>query len=299
MSDKDNLHGAGLMAAAMALFASQDVLIKAITATIPMGQMMAVVGVVGAAVFALIALRKGHSPVARSFFHPVILARNGGEMFGTTCFIIGLSILPLGLMSALLQANPLFVNLGAILFLGMSVGWRRWVAIFLGLVGVLIILRPGLDGFRIEALLGLGTAVGLAVRDVATRMQPAHVHPLQTSVWGFGVVALSGVGLMIWGEGPVWPNGVETLLLAGATALGMIGYYALTRAMQTGDVPSVTPFRYTRLLFAILFAYFIFGEVPDRLTLLGAALIIGAGVFTVLREARMMRHSARARAGLE
>ncbi len=292
----DNLRGAALMTIAMAFFASEDVLVKLVTQRVPLGEVLIMLGLLGSFVFGLLAIRSGHSPVSKLFLHPVILIRNAGELIGTTCFVIGLMVLPLGLLSALLQANPLFVNLGAILFLGMSVGWRRWMAIGIGLVGVLVILRPGMESFRLEALLGLGAAIGLAVRDVATRSLPTGVHPFQTSSWGFFMAVPAGIVMSLFGAPIILPDLADTGLIVAATGLGMVGYYMLTRAMQTGDVPAVTPFRYTRLVFAILFAFFVFSEVPDLATVLGAALIVGAGLYTILREARLHRTARRAMA---
>lgn len=290
----DNIRGALFMTLAMGLFASEDVLIKTVMARVPMGIVLIVVGGVGALVFAILAGIRGHSVFTRRFFHPVIVIRNLGELIGTACFVVGLTTVPLGLLSALLQANPLFVNIGAILFLGMTVGWRRWLAIAVGLIGVVVILRPGFDAFQPSALLGLGAAIGLAVRDVATRVTPPDLHPFQTSSWGFVMGTISGA-LLLFVDPPVIPSASDMGVLLAATALGMTGYYLLTRAMQTGDVPAVTPFRYTRLVYAMIFALVFFAEVPDTLTLVGAALIVGAGVYTLLREARVSRAARRAK----
>lgn len=290
----DNIRGALFMTLAMGLFASEDVLIKMVLDRVPMGVVLIAVGGVGAIVFALMAQMRGHSAFTRQFFHPVIVIRNLGELVGTACFVIGLTQVPLGLLSALLQANPLFVNISAILFLGMTVGWRRWLAIGVGLIGVVVILRPGFDAFQPSALLGLGAAIGLAVRDVATRITPQGIHTLQTSSWGFLMGTISGALLLVV-DPPVLPSAGDAGILIAATALGMAGYYLLTRAMQTGDVPAVTPFRYTRLVYAMIFALVFFAEVPDAMTLLGAALIVGAGVYTLLREARVSRAARRAK----
>ncbi|WP_292020571.1 DMT family transporter [Maritimibacter sp. UBA3975] len=290
----ENIRGAALMVLAMGMFASEDVLVKIVTERVPLGVVLVVLGGVGAAIFAIMSAVRGQSVFTRRFFHPIILIRNLGELVGTTCFVLGLTLVPLGLLSALLQANPLFVNIGAILFLGMTVGWRRWVAIAVGLVGVVIILRPGAEAFRPEALLGLGAAIGLAVRDVATRITPKDIHPLQTSSWGFFMGMIAGAVLLLF-EAPILPGASDAGLMLGATALGMMGYYALTRAMQTGDVPAVTPFRYTRLVYAIIFALVFFDEVPDLWTLVGAALIVAAGLYTIIREARVSRAARRAK----
>lgn len=285
----DNLTGALLMIAAMAFFATEDVFIKFATQTLPVGEVLAFVGLIGAAAFSLIAARQGQSVLSKRFFHPMVMVRNAGEMAGTLCFVLGITVVSLGLVTALFQATPLFVNLGAILFLGATVGWRRWIAIVVGFVGVMVILRPGFEGFEAGALFGLGAALGLAVRDLATRQLPRDIPTTVISAWGFLSVFPAGVALMIFGAPPVMPTLTETGMMLAATALGMVGYFALVRAMQAGEIAVVTPFRYTRLIFALLLALVVFGERPDEMTLLGAALIIGAGLFVLIRERHQLR----------
>lgn len=289
----DNLTGALLMVLAMALFAAEDVFIKSATEALPAGQVLATVGALGFLAFAVIAARKGHSVVSKRFFHPLILLRNAGEMVGTLSFVLGITTVSLGLVTALFQATPLFVNLGAILFLGATVGWRRWLAIVAGFVGVLVILRPGFDGFEPGALYGLGAAIGLAVRDLATRQLPRDIPTVVTSAWGFLSVVPAGLALLIAFQTPVMPNALSSAQILAATALGMTGYFLLVRAMQTGEIAVVTPFRYTRLIFALILAALFFGERPDAQTLIGAAMIISAGVFVLIRERQSLRAKRR------
>jgi drug/metabolite transporter (DMT)-like permease len=245
-------------------------------------------GAVGGFGFAIIANRKGYCVWSRTFFHPMILMRSAGEIVGTSAFVLALTLIPLSLASALLQANPLFVTLGAILFFRERVGWRRWLAIIVGLVGVLIILRPGAEGFAPEAIIGVIAALALAVRDLGSRHQPKNVHPLQTSTWGFLLLIPIGAAMLSISGGAVRINGAETALIAGAVALAMIGYHALTLAMQAGEIGFVTPFRYIRLVFGIALGWALFGEHPDGWMLIGAAIVVGAGLYTLIRERHLM-----------
>jgi drug/metabolite transporter (DMT)-like permease len=283
----DNLRGALLMILAMAGFAVEDAFVKTVTRTVPMGQVLIYIGAGGGLAFSALATRAGYCALSRSFWHPMVLLRNAGEIVGTAAFVTALTLIPLSLASALLQANPLFVALGAIVFFGERVGWRRWVAITIGLIGVLIILRPGLDGFRPEALFGLVAPLGLALRDLVTRHGPGGVHPLQTSAWGFFMLVPVGAAMLWLSGGPVRLGAAEGGLVLGALLLGMVGYYALTLAVRLGEIGFVTPFRYTRLVFGLAIGWGLFGERLDTATLVGAAIVVGSGLYTLLRERRM------------
>jgi drug/metabolite transporter (DMT)-like permease len=189
--------------------------------------------------------------------------------------------------SAILQATPLVVTLGAALFLGAQVGWRRWAAILVGLSGVLLIVRPGLAGFEPASLWAVLGVLGLATRDLATRAAPARISGYQMSAYAFGLMAPTGLIMMaVMGSTPVMPDGRNLLFLALALIVGVVAYYLVVAAMRVGDIPVVTPFRYTRMVFALVVALTVFGERPDPLTYLGAAIIIAAGLFTLWRETR-------------
>lgn len=284
----DNLRGALLMMLAMLGFSAEDAFIKTITQTVPLGQVLIYMGAAGGFLFAILANRAGYCIWSRAFFHPMILFRNAGEVVGTSAFVTALTLIPLAMASALLQANPIFVALGAILFFGERVGWRRWLAIGAGLAGVLIILRPWSAGFEPEAIIAIVAALGLSVRDLGSRHQPRSVHPLQTSTWGFLLLVPIGAVMLSVSGGTVRLNGTEAALIAGAVALAMIGYHALTLAMQAGEVGFVTPFRYVRLVFGITMGWALFGERPDGWMLTGAAIVVGAGLYTLIRERRLM-----------
>jgi len=285
----DNLRGAFLMILAMAGFALSDSFIKAITERVPMGQVLIYLGLGGGLGFAILANRKGYCVWSRRFFHPIVMLRNAAEIAGVACFVTALTLIPLSLASALLQATPLFVTLGAILFLGARVGWRRWAALAIGLLGVVVILRPGFESFRPEALFAVAAALGLATRDLAIRACPPDIHPLQLSAWGLFMAAPTGAVLLTLSGGAVRLTGPETSLMAGAILLGMVGYLAITYAMKVGEVAFVTPFRYIRLVFGIALGWVVFSEPLDAPMLIGAAIVVGAGLYTLWRERALMR----------
>jgi drug/metabolite transporter (DMT)-like permease len=279
-----NLRGSLLMTAAMALFAVEDMFLKFAAASLPLGQIVLVSGLFGLAVFMAMARAQGQRTLARAALHPAVILRNLGEMVGTLGFLTAIATVPLSTVSAVLQAMPLAVTLGAALFLGERVGWRRWSAIAVGFAGVLLVIRPGTDGFRPEALWVLLTVAGLALRDLASRAIPPGSSTAQVSAWGLAAVALLGALMLAGPQQAVVPDAAQTLLLAGALMFGTAGYWAITAATRTGAVAVVAPFRYSRLIFAILIGAFVFAERPDTLTLAGAALIVGSGLYSFARE---------------
>ena len=282
----ENLRGIVWMVAAMGGFALEDMFVKKVATVLPVGQILVIIGGGGAAVFAAWALARGERLFAPVMFTRAMAIRNAGEAFGTLLFVTAISLAPLSVVSAILQATPLAVTLGAAVFLGAPVGWRRWAAILVGFAGVLMVVQPGAAGFKPEALFAVGAVVGLAARDLATRVAPATVSTQILSAWGFAMAALAGVALLPFGAGPAMPDAAMAGRLAGALACGVVGYYAITAAMRLGEVAVVTPFRYTRLVFALAIGVMVFGEQPNVLTLAGAAVIIASGLYTLWRERR-------------
>ncbi|TCP42301.1 DMT family transporter [Rhodovulum marinum] len=289
----DNLRGIALMVAAMAAFALEDMFVKTVAQSLPVGQILLTLGAGGASAFALMALARGQRLWSRALLTRPVLLRNLGEVVGTLGFVYAIALTPLSSASAILQATPLVVTLGAALFMGAEVGWRRWTAIGVGLCGVLLIIRPGLSGFQPASLFAVMGVFGLALRDLATRATPRTVGSLQLSAYGFGMLVPLGVLLLIFGTGPAPVDGAVALRLGAALVMGVAGYYAIVEAMRMGEVAVVTPFRYTRLLFALVIGVLAFGERPDAATLTGAAIIIASGLYTLWRE----RALSKARAG--
>jgi len=287
----ENMKGGALMVAAMAFFAIEDMFIKLVAAHLPLGQIVLVLGGCGAAIFLLLARVRRERIFTKDALHPIVLARNFGEVVGTWCFMIAISDLPLALVLAVLQALPLVVTMGAALFMGESVGWRRWTAISVGFVGVLLVIRPGTEGFNASAIWLLISVLGLGLRDLVSRALPHRLSNTQVSAWGQMAVALMGA-VMVWQGGLVPVAPPNHYWLAGGVVFGTAGYLVITTAARMGEVSIVAPFRYVRLVFAMAIGALVFAERPDALTQFGAALIVGSGLYSFLRE----RARARARA---
>lgn len=281
---RDNFRGILLMVAAMAGFAIEDMFIKWAAADLPTGQILLMLGLAGTPVFAAMARREGKRTFTAEAWNPGVIWRNLGEMIGTLGFVTALALTPLTTATAIFQAAPLAVTLGAALFLGEQVGWRRWSAIFAGFIGVMIIIRPGLDGFQTASLWSVLAVIGLSIRDVATRRIPASISTTQISAWGFMAVGLLGAMMLSVSGGAHVPGPAQAGYMAGALFFGIVAYWMITQAMRLGEVSAITPFRYSRLVFAMVIGVVIFGERPDALTLLGAAIIIASGLYTFWRE---------------
>jgi drug/metabolite transporter (DMT)-like permease len=218
------------------------------------------------------------------------MLRNLSEALGSGAYVTALALTTLSSASAILQATPLAVTLGAALFLGESVGWRRWSAIGVGFAAVLLIIQPGMAGFTPASLFAVAAVFLLGFRDLCSRAVPSQVTSLQLAAWGFLSLVPAGLVIMLLlGTTAVSLTGPDGLRLVAILVVGCLGYYALVAATRTGEVSAVVPFRYTRLVFALLLGYFVFDERPDALMLTGATLIVGTGLYTIWRSALRRR----------
>jgi drug/metabolite transporter (DMT)-like permease len=292
---RDNLRGSLWMVAAMAGFSVEDMFLKSAAASLPVGQILMIFGAGGMIGFAVLAARRGERLLHPAILSPAIMIRCVFEVAGRLFYTLAIALTPLSSASAILQATPLVVVMGAALIFGERVGWRRWTAIAVGFAGVLIILRPGLDGFTPLSLLAVLGMLGFAGRDLATRAAPPVLSNLQLGVYGFAMMVPTGAVLLAVSGGAALPSALAAGQLAAATIIGVLAYYALTSAMRMGEVSVVTPFRYTRLVFALILGAAVFGERPDAATLLGSAVIVASGVYTLLRSRRVQAGATRAR----
>lgn len=279
----DNQRGSLFMTAAMAGFAIEDMFIKSAARAMPVGQVLIIMGVLGILWFATLC-RRAHEPAFPAALRSrTMILRSGFELVGRLFYALAIALIPLSVASAILQATPLVVVAGAAILFGERVGAARWALTVLGFAGVLVILRPGLDGFDALSLLAVVGLIGFAGRDLATRAAPPALSNAQLGVAGFSVLAVSGVIILGFQGGPVVPAVLPFAKALGAAVFGIVGYSYLTRAMRTGEVSAVTPFRYTRLLFALILGVVVFNERPDLATLIGSAMVVGCGALILTR----------------
>lgn len=291
MAARENLRGALMMTGAMAGFAVEDMFLKTATAAMPVGQVLILFGALGMTAFALAARHRGERLLDPAILSPVLMLRAVCEVTGRAGHTLALAFAGLSLTSVILQTTPLVVVAGAALFFGERVGWRRIAALCVGFAGVLLVLRPGTDSLTLGALFAVVGMLGFAGRDLATRAAPSRLSTLQLGVYGFAALVIAGGLILSVTGGATLPTPLSLGAVVAATAVGVVAYGLLTAAMRTGDVSAVTPFRYTRLVFGIALGAIIFGESLDGATLIGAALIVGSGLYSLMRERALARQT--------
>jgi drug/metabolite transporter (DMT)-like permease len=279
-----NLRGALFMSVSMAGFTANDAITKLVSESMNMAQIMLVRGFFATMLIGLLALGQGALRNPRLAAHPLVALRVAGELCATVAFLMALSRLPLANVSAVLQALPLAVTMGAAMFLGERVGWRRWLAITAGFVGVLIIVRPGFEGFNAFSLLALLCVGFCAIRDIATKNIPHHIPNLLISTATAAGVTIAGAVLVQPFGGWTPMSGDHIGMIAAAAVLLVIGYHFIIMSLRVGDISYIAPFRYTALLWAIVLGMLMFGDYPDWAMLTGATIIVASGLYTLYRE---------------
>ncbi len=289
----DNIRGAVLMIIAMAGFAIEDMFIKLMADSVPVGQILIMTGVGGGLIYGAFAVARGLPPIRLSMLRGASGLRVLFESIASLGFVAALALVPVSVVTTIIQASPLLVTMGASLFLGQQVGWRRWTAIFVGLFGVLIVLRPFGAGFDLAALLAVMGVIAMSARDLVTRQVRQSISTVQLSTLGFLSTIPAGLlALGVTGDNLVVPDTRAWLMLAGILISGVPALYCIIAAMRAGDIAFIAPFRYARIVFGLLVGFFVFRETLDFYTLLGAAIIVASGLYTFVREAQSRRRAS-------
>lgn len=283
----ENLQGMTNMLIAMACFTISDGCMKMVSEMMPLYQAATIRSVLMLPMLILVARWMGGlqlGGILRAW--PVVTLRTLGEIGSAIFFFIALMNLPLPIVTSILQSAPLMVTGAAAIFMGEKVGLQRFAAILVGFVGVLIIVRPGPEGFNIYAVSAMMAVVCMVVRDLSSRRFPPSLSSVGVAfVTAFVMIGVFG-GMSLqqpWVAVPlqVWP----LLILSGV--LVNVGYICIVRVMRVGDVAFTTSFRYSSLIWALLMGWLIWGFFPDAITLAGAALVVGSGIFSLLRNAKV------------
>ena len=288
MPISDNARGVLYMNIAMLAFTVNDSFMKAITQDVPLFQAILIRGGLTVAVLALIAAitSGGLDMLPKGRDRGVLTIRTIAEVGGTVFFLQALVHMPLANLSAIMQSLPLVVPITAALVFGDHIGWRRMLAIGIGFAGVLLIIKPGTTGFDIWSMFGLGSVACVVVRDLATRELSRAVPSVAVALWAaIAVTILGAAGVAVQGWQSVTAH--QFIMLAGASSALIVGYLFIVMVMRVGDIGFVAPFRYMALLWAILFGWVLFGSLPDGWTLLGAAIVVATGIYTLWRERKL------------
>lgn len=274
-----------------ALLTLQDAIMKWMTASYPIGEVLFLRGVFVFLPIAWLAWRAGGVRAIRPRNVKWQLARGGVVVVSAFLFFTGLSLLPLADTVAITFAGPLFVTALAPTFLGEKVGWRRWTAVLVGFAGVILMLRPGSEALRLAALLPLAGAFGGAVRDMITRRISATDTSTATLFVTTLAVTLAGLATLPFAGWRV-PTAFDLgLFLAAGVVLGG-AHYLMIEAFRLGEVALVAPFKYASVIWAVILGFIVWGDLPDAWMIAGATLVVLSGLYILHRETRTRRSRA-------
>ena len=272
------------MVTAMGCLTLADLLIKIASQTLPIGQVMVFYGVGSLIVFWGLMSIRGESIRLSPITNPAVLLRNIGDLIAINGMCLALVFVPISTIGAVIQTVPLMVTAAAALFLGERVGTKRWLAIVIGFLGTLFIIQPGTTSFDITAILVFIAAIGMALRDIATKVVRENFSTLLLTFYTSMLFILSGSVLLIITGGASVPDIDMVAILAATVVLGSLGFFFTTEAVRMGDVSVVIPFRYTRILFSLAAGILVLGEQVDTIMLFGIALTILSGLYIWHRE---------------
>lgn len=282
------------------LFPLQDVIIKSFSDQYAVHQIVFLRGLFAIPVVAVIAHLDGGIFPLRLGSIRLHFLRAAAGFTSYMVYYMALAALGLAETAAITFSTPIFVTILAMFFLNEQIGLWRWSAIFVGLLGVLVVVRPGVGVFEPAALLALMAAVAYATSIIATRKLGPTTNGGSMTIFtlGFFIVAGGLIGIIFSFfslESPhpslaflyrawIWPEPSHWILFVAVGTISGIGFFALTQAYRLADASVVTPFEYTVLPWAVLWGWVFFGSLPDGLTWLGMTLIVGAGLLILLRE---------------
>lgn len=293
MSETDsraNVRGIVAMTAGNLLFMINDTALKLASGNMGLSQLLFMRVLFAIPLLVAIALAMGALRNVRIVMNVPVFFRSIMEVGAAYFFMMALLHVPIADANAIMQIVPLAITAAGAIFLGEKVGWRRWTAIVVGLIGVIIVIRPGMSGFHPYSLFALGAVLCVTARDMVVRYIPAAAPGMMISLVVSINVAIATVFIsLLTGEKWVVPNSVELAYTAVAGIFLGLGFLLSIMAMRNGDISVVAPFRYTMILFAIIGGMIVWGEIPDRWMILGTAIIAATGVYTFYREQKLAR----------
>ncbi len=279
------------MMASMASFTLNDTFMKALAGEVPLFQVLFLRGIFTTVAVGGVAWWMGAlaASVSRRDAGSIAL-RMVGEIGSAYFFLTALFNMPIANVTAILQALPLTITLAAALVFGDPIGWRRMSAILIGFVGVMLIVRPGAEDFTIYSVYVLAAVGFVTLRDLATRRLSKETPSMQvTFITSVSMTVFFGLASLTIDWAPM--DGRAYGLTIGAALLIIGGYLFSIMVMRVGEISFIAPFRYTGLIWALLLGWLVFDEWPEPITLLGAAIVVGSGLFMLYREARLGRRT--------
>jgi drug/metabolite transporter (DMT)-like permease len=282
----ENHRGILYMVAACTGFIFNDTMVKLASEDIPIPQVIVLRSLIALPLVVLFCWHQGMLGNLLALRDRFLWLRTLGELGGTATYLTALARLEIANITAIAQLTPLAVTAGAALCLGEKVGIRRWTAIAIGFLAVLLIIRPGMEGFNAWSLLALGAIGFVVLRDLSSRAMAFSVHPLTVTV--ISLASLIPLGLAMSPFEPWRPVTLRALVYClGSAATLSVAYVLIVKAMRHGEISVIAPFRYVFLIWAIVIQIAVFSVWPDALTLVGSAVLVATGLYTLYRERRV------------
>lgn len=278
-----NRRGVIAIVAGTAAFTGNDTIVKVVARDFPLGEVLAVRGVMTTVLVGAVLVFLGHFTRLPLALNRLVLTRSALEALAALSFTTALLHMRLADLSTIVLISPLIITALAVIFFSESVGWRRWTAITVGFIGSLFIIKPTPAAFDAWALLGVLCASATACRDLITRRLDPGIPSIIVSFMSAVAVMLAGFVLGLWEQWRLMPPSYIGLLAAGAVLLAL-GNFLVVLAFRGVDIAAIAPFRYAILLWASILGYAVFGEIPDRWSAVGSALIVGSGIYALHRE---------------
>ena len=279
-----------LMMMGLALFAGGEAIVKTLAPRYDVTQVVWARYVFHALVTFFLFFRSGIFRLAKTSRPWLHISRSALMLIATSLFFFALRYLPLADAVAILFISPIFIAALSIPILKENVGWRRWIAIFVGFVGALIIIRPGSGATHWAAVLPLGSAICYAFYQILTRIA-SRTDSAQTSLFWtsvFGVSVTSMFVPFVW----IMPTTTDWLLMIGLGGMYGIGHYLLIRGLEIAPASTLSPFLYTQIIWATLFGFIFFDQFPDQVTIGGAAVVITSGLYIWWRETKQVKENS-------
>jgi drug/metabolite transporter (DMT)-like permease len=277
------------MLAGIALFSFNDALGKWLLLDYSVGELLLIRSAAALVVLAPLLRNTGIVPFTTAPQPALQIARIVLSALEVAMFFWAVSYLPLADAVTFYLAGPIYVTALSVILLGETVGWRRWSAVVVGFAGVVLALRPSAASFTLPALIALGGSIFFAVLMVTTRML-RHTSDMVLISGQIGATLLFGVVFAPFGW--VTPSLRDFLLLSLFGVVSIVALACVNRSLKSAPASVVVPYQYTMIVWAIMLGYVVFGDVPDVLTLSGAAIIIAAGLYIFWRERGQSRHKA-------
>lgn len=279
-----NQRGVLALCGCMTCYTVNDVMVKQILKTYPLGEVIFVRGLITTLLIGLVALALGHGRELRTGPSRLVATRSLFDGLSTAGFLAALAQMKLANLAAMLQIAPLIITALSVVLYREIVGWRRWAAIGVGFLGALLVIKPLPSEFNIWALVAAASALCAAGREITTRQIGRAAPVMVVAFWGSVAIGLFG---LVFATTESWRafGGWDLVLLCTAAIFMCIALYLMALAFRDVDLSVVAPFRYSYLITSAVGGYLVFHELPDEWTVVGALMIVAGGIYTLHREA--------------